>query len=216
MPVDSRISPHFSDEKYKTGSLDDLIDILEDRVKFWLLAPAKALLELPFGDAAVLSLLLGYFEAHAVYRKGEDSTNKSKVFFRAGFIEVFRKSGLDEALLGRVADLLYVSARCGLFHEGMVREGIYIGAGAGELSVTVPRVNGKPDVNGPVESVMIDVAKFYVAVERHFSLYVRSLRNASNIELRDNFKRAVELRWTIQEPGRAIGMSEEEFLKRRV
>lgn len=216
MQVDSRISPHFSDEKYKTGLIDDLIDVLEDRVKFWLLAPAKALLEVPFGDTAVLSLLLGYFEAHAAYRKGEDSRNQSKVLFRTGFIEVFRKSGLDEALLGRVADLLYVSARCGLFHEGMVREGIYVGAGEGELLVTVPRVNGKLDVNGPVESVMIDVAKFYVAVERHFSVYVQSLRNAINIELRDNFKRAVELRWTILEPGRAIGMSEEEFLKRRV
>src|SRR5271155_2210829 len=140
MHVDSRISPHFSDEKYKTGSLEELIDVLEDRVRFWLLAPAKALLDVQFGDVAAISLLLGYFEPYAIYRKGEDSTNKSKAFFRAGFIDVFRKSGRGEAFLARLADLLYVSARCGLFHEGMLREGIYVGAGEGEFTVTLPRI----------------------------------------------------------------------------
>jgi hypothetical protein len=58
MPVDSRISPHFSDEKYKTGSLEDLIDVFEDRVRFWLLTPAKGLLDVQFGNVAALSLLL--------------------------------------------------------------------------------------------------------------------------------------------------------------
>jgi hypothetical protein len=145
VPVDSRISPHFSEEKYKTGSLEGFIDVLEDRIRFWLLAPAKALLGVQFGDVAALSLLLGYFEPYAIYREGEDSTNKSRAFFRVGFIDVFRKSGLEEGFLGRVADLLYVSARCGLFHEGMFRAGIYVGSGEGELTVTVPRVDGKPD-----------------------------------------------------------------------
>jgi hypothetical protein len=157
-----------------------------------------------------------YFEPYAIYRKGEDSTKQSKIFFRVGFIDVFRKSGLKEALLGRVADVLYVNARCGFFHEGMVRDRIYIGSGEGELTVTVPRVDGKPDENGPIESVLIDVAKSHTAVERHFTEYLRSLRDESNTELREKFKKAVDLRWRIHELGRVIGMSEEDFLKRRV
>jgi hypothetical protein len=34
MPLESRISPNFSDDKYKTGSVDDLIDVFEDRLKY--------------------------------------------------------------------------------------------------------------------------------------------------------------------------------------
>ena len=33
MPIESRISPNFSAEKLKTGSLDGLIDVFEDRLK---------------------------------------------------------------------------------------------------------------------------------------------------------------------------------------
>jgi hypothetical protein len=60
------------------------------------------------------------------------------------------------------------------------------------------------------------VAKFHVVVERHFTEYLRSLRDASNTELRENLKKAIDLRWRIHELGRAIGMSEEDFLNRRV
>jgi hypothetical protein len=94
MPIISRISPNFSEEKLKSGLLDDLIDVFEDRLRNWLLAPAKALLNVPFGELAALSLLLGYFEPCAIYRKGEDSKGQSKAFFRAGFVEVFfRRAG---------------------------------------------------------------------------------------------------------------------------
>jgi hypothetical protein len=143
MPIESRISPNFSDEKLKTGSLDDLIDVFEDRLKYWLLEPAKALLGVRFGEVAALSLLFGYFEPCAIYRKGEDSRGQSKTFFRAGFTEVLRKAPISESLLGRIADMLYDEVRCGLFHEGMMREHIFFGNAGGELMVTLPRIDGK-------------------------------------------------------------------------
>jgi hypothetical protein len=214
MPIESRISPNFSDEKLKSGSLDDLIDVFEDRLKNWLLAPAKALLGVRFGEVAALSLLLSYFEACAIYTKGKDSKGQSKEFFRAGFLEVFlRKARLSGSLLGRIADMLYEDARCGLFHEGMLREHIFFGNGPGELTVTLPRVNGKIDETGPIQSVLIDPQKFYIVVERHVTEYLKALRDPSNVEIRDNFKRAIDLRRRITEPGGIIGMSEEEFLK---
>jgi hypothetical protein len=214
MPIESRISPNFSHEKLKTGSLDDLIDVFEDRLRYWLLAPAKALLGVRFGELAALSLLLGYFEPSAIYRKGEDSRGLSKSFFRAGLIEVFiRRAGLSESLLGRIADMLYEEARCGLFHEGMLREHIFFGNAPGELMVTFPRVGGKIDETGPIKSVLIDPQKFYIVVERDVTEYLKSLRDPSNAELRDNFKRAVDVRWPITEAGGIIGMSEEEFLR---
>ena len=80
--------------------------------------------------------------------------------------------------------------------------------------VTLPRIDGTIDETGPIQSVLIDPQKFYIVVERHVTEYLKSLRDSSNAELRDNFKRAVDLRWRITEPGGIIGMSEEEFLKR--
>jgi hypothetical protein len=213
MPIESRISPNFSDEKLKTGSLDDLIDVFEDRLKYWLLAPAKALLGVLFGELAALSLLFGYFEPFAIYRKGQDSRGQSKAFFRAGFVEVLQKAPVSESVLGRIADLLYEEARCGLFHEGMMREHIFFGNAPGELMVTVPRVDGKIDENGRIQSVVIDPRKFFVVVERHVTEYLKSLRDPSNAELRENFKRTIVLRWRINEPDGIIGMTKEEFLK---
>jgi hypothetical protein len=107
MPIVSRISPNFSDEKLRTGSLDDLIDVFEDRLRNWLLAPAKALLDVPFGELAALSLLLGYFEPCAIYRKGENSRGQSKAFFRAGFVEVFVFAEPVSQNLFSVASLTY-------------------------------------------------------------------------------------------------------------
>lgn len=214
MPIESRISPNFSDEKLKTGSLDDLIDVFEDRLKYWLLEPAKALLGVRFGEVAALSLLFGYFEPCAIYRKGEDSRGQSKTFFRAGFTEVLRKAPISESLLGRIADMLYDEVRCGLFHEGMMREHIFFGNAGGEPMVTLPRIDGKIVEDGRIQSVLIDPRKFFVVVERHATQYLKSLRNPDSIELRENFKRAVDLRWRIDEPDGIIGMSEEDFLKR--
>jgi hypothetical protein len=189
MPVDSRISPHFSDEKYKTGSLEDLIDVLDDRVRYWLLAPARALLGVPFGGTAALSLLFGYFEAHAIYRTGRDSTKRSKQFFCDGFVEVFSNSGVSKDVLRRVAELIYVDGRCGIFHEGMARERIYVGKGKRELLVTLPRVGGKMDESGAIESVVIDPEKFWLSIEQHFARYVQLLRDAGNSELRQTLRR---------------------------
>jgi hypothetical protein len=89
------------------------------------------LLGVRFGEVAALSLLFGYFEPCAIYRKGEDSRGQSKTFFRAGFTEVLRKAPISESLLGRIADMLYDEVRCGLFHEGMMREHIFFGNAGG-------------------------------------------------------------------------------------
>ena len=80
--------------------------------------------------------------------------------------------------------------------------------------VTPPRIDGKIVEDGRIQSVLIDPRKFFVVVERHATQYLKSLRNPDSIELRENSKRAVDLRWRIDEPDGIIGMSEEDFLKR--
>src|SRR5436305_3083361 len=115
------ISPHYLQNKLKDPAIEDLIDVLEDRVKFWLLEPAKLLSYHAFGQVAGLALLLSYFEGIWIYVQGRDSRDRSRAFFKDAFIDVFRSGGLTPELLGRVAEVLYEDARCGFFHDGMFR-----------------------------------------------------------------------------------------------
>jgi hypothetical protein len=158
---------------------------------------------------------LGHFEPSAIYRRGEDSRGQSKSFFRAGFNKVLAEGAVVQNPFW-VASLTYFTRRlaAGLFHEGMLREHIFFGNNPeGELMITLPCVEGKIDESGPIKSVLIHPDKFYVVVERDIREYVNSLRDLSNVGLRENFKRAVDLRWKINEPDGIIGMSEEEFLR---
>jgi|SRR5215469_14723060 len=214
---DLRISPRYGYEKYDSGLLGDLIDVFEDRLQNWLFEPAKALLDFRNGDVASLYLLIGYFEPHAIYRKGQDSQGHSKAFFCDGFVEVFCKTGYSEPRIRSVAAALYEDVRCGLFHGGMLRERIFLARAreAGQaLWLTLPRVNGEIDKNGEIESMVIDVPAFSSEIEQHAAAYVKLLRDAKNTALRENFKKAVDLTWGVNETGRSIGMSPEEWDRR--
>jgi hypothetical protein len=67
----------------------------------------------------------------------------------------------------------------GFFTKECWREHIFFGSTAGELMITLPRVEGKIDESGPIKSVLIDPDKFYVVVERDIREYVNSLRDLS-------------------------------------
>jgi len=71
--VRNYISPNFTWEKLENPSFDDLVDVFEDRLRNWLLEPAKSLLQLPHGFVAAISLLLTYFESIQTYISGQDS-----------------------------------------------------------------------------------------------------------------------------------------------
>ncbi len=210
----TQISPNFSHEKLEKASTDDFIDVLEDRVVYWLLTPAKILLEAPHGRIPAVSLLLSYFEAHTIYLKGRDSIKQSMRFFREGFVDVFTSPKHSQALLERIADFLYVQARCGYFHDGIFREKVMFRDDLpGEFVVTVPKRNGRPDEGGSIESVVINPRRFLNALVLHFANYVRRLRDVAQIDARANFRRAVDIKWTPSIPGPIIGMDEEAFAK---
>ncbi len=210
----TQISPNFSHEKLESASTDDFIDILEDRVVYWLLKPAKILLETPHGDIAAVSLLLSYFEAHAIYLVGQDSLGQSKRFFREGFVDVFTSPNHNRAFLQRVADFLYEQARCGFFHDGIFREKVLFRDDLpGEFFVTVPQRNGKPDEGGAIESVVINPRRFLNALVSHFANYISRLRDGAQTDARNNFRRSVEIKWSPATPGPIIGMDEEGFAK---
>lgn len=208
------ISPNYSEEKLNNPCIDDLIDVFEDRIKNWLLEPAKKLIGVPIDRVPAFCLLLTYFEGILIFIKGQDSKDKSAHFFREAFIDVFKSSGLKEAILGRIADVLYKEGRCGFFHDGMFRAKLLFKELKNkDMLVTVPKVNRKPDEEGKIQSIVIDPCKFYAVVERHFNSFINQLRDESNISLRDSFKEACELKWNLSSDGIAIGMDYDEFIK---
>jgi len=176
--------------------LEDKIDVYEDRLKGWFLKPARSLLSEPNSELAVLQLALGYFEGYAIYRKGTDSRARSKEFFRQAFLEVFPHSkrakhlGLDPTPidLSKLVNVLYEDARCGLFHDGMIRHRIVLAPSSAPISVASHKTTRD------ISAIVIDPSKFLNAIEAHFKDYLSKLRDPNNKELRANFKAAWELK----------------------
>lgn len=205
--MDVKISPNFEHAKLDSGSIEDLIDVFEDRVRHWLLEPTKSLLKTQHGDIAALCLILTYFEGITIYLKGKDSQNNSKVFFREGFLEVMKVSGIDDVLLGRVADVIYSDARCGFVHDGCFRSKIFVSPDAShDILITLPKKNGIVDRHGNIQSIIINPNRVLSAVENHFENVLQSLRNKAESEARSNFLTACKIKWTLDEPPVIIGL----------
>lgn len=201
------ISPHFGEEKLESPSIEDLIDVFEDRLWHWLLKPAEALINDDFGQVAGFALLLSYFEGSRIYMLGQDSTRQSKMFFKEAFIDFFRSGGQNELLLGRIADALYEDARCGFFHDGMFRNRVYFGRRCeGPLVISLPKIEGSIDETGVIESILVNPTEFFRYVEGHFMGYVARLRDTSQTELRHRFKEACRLKWDFEGPPRGMAL----------
>ena len=63
------LSPNYRQDQVDLAKLDDRIRVYEDQVRGWFLEPAKALLSVPNSAFALLYILMGYFEHHAIYLK---------------------------------------------------------------------------------------------------------------------------------------------------
>lgn len=195
--MEIRISPNFTSSKI-TGELDDYIDVYSDRIRGWLLAPAKALLGVPHAEIAVLTLCLTYFEGLAIYRSGESSDGKSRAFFQAAIDECFSSppqpaKGHEDTTLAadfneQLGDLLYKGARCGLFHAGFLRKKVLLQHGLPTtLATSVHKASGR------VELVLIEPTRLIADIEAHHEMYMRELRDEANVEARDKFLKAFRL-----------------------
>ena len=203
------ISPNFTQEKLDNPGIDDLIDVLKDRVLNWLFEPAKKLIAEKDGCFGALCLLLTYFEGVWTYLSGTDSKGKSKQYFRNAFLDVFSSSEYPPDLLKRVADIMYEDARCGFFHDGMLRDRIFLTElNQLDMLITLPRKpDGKVDINGQIKSILIDPKYFMATIERHFIDYLLCLRNPKDKIKRENFSKIAKEKWDYEGEGTIIGLN---------
>ena len=204
------ISPNYPQEKFDNPTTDDLIDVFKDRVFNWLFEPAKKLMTEKHGGFAVLCLLLTYFEGIWIYMTGVDSKGNSKKYFTDAFLDVFSSSGHAPHLLNRIATIMYEEGRCGFFHDGMLRGRIFLTVlnNHADFLVTLPRkADGNIDVNGKIESILIDPKHFMATIERHFMNYLLCLRNPAQTVKRENFLKIAKEKWDVEGEGVVIGLN---------
>jgi len=204
-----QISPQFLDSKLQPGcTLEDKIDVFEDRMNGWLLQHANALLDEKYTrrkDAgfAVLTLVTGYFEPIESYHSGRSSDHQSKAFFRRGFLRVFLNlpatlksngfAGADQ-LAVEIAEEVYIHLRCGLFHEGGTKHKLVVRQDTAPLGFMLDMTTGD------VGSIVIDPGRFLAEVQNHLNNYVSQLRNTSETSLRQNFETFFDLRTSSPQP----------------
>lgn len=207
--MDTFISPNYSQDKLDNPTTDDLIDVLKDRVLNWLFEPAKKLLAEKDNWFGVLCLLLTYFEGVWSYMTGVDSKGNSKKYFKDAFVDVFGQSGHPLDLLARVAEVLYEDGRCGFFHDGMLRSCIFVGElKEHDMLITLPRKrDGSIDLNGQIQSILIDPRYFMAAIERHFIDYLLCLRSPQQTLKRENLQRIAKEKWDYEGSGTVIGLN---------
>jgi len=162
------ISPNYTSEKLENPSIEDKIDVFEDRLKGWLFTQIKTLLSEPHDRIASVCLQTIYFESIWSYLTGKNSKGRSKEFFINGFYDVFKITKQDEGLLKKAAQILYEDIRCGFFHDGIFRDRIFLVDRGFALEITVPKKKGILDIHGQIESIMIDPRLFFDAIEKHF------------------------------------------------
>lgn len=154
-------------------NLDDKIKIYEREVKGWFLEPARKLCTPNIShdnSFIVIMICLAYIEGVEQYRCGSGSNGKSARFFKSSMKRIF-------SIADKVSEAIYTNARCGLFHNGMVKSNILYDLNQNEAIL----VHGK--------NINIQPELFLKKIEEDFEQYLRDLRNQNNKNLRDNFNK---------------------------
>lgn len=175
----------------KNITLDVKIDIFKERIEGWKLDIADQLINgikdekgnriaegNPHSGYAVLDIILSYFEMIAKYQAGYIDWKKSRFYFKKGMRMVFRaRDDPDQDLPEALLDMLYESARCGMYHRGLTDTRIYLAGGRPPITF---HSDGKATIN-PHELVLV--------VKRHFNSYIQQLKDTKNLKLRQNFEK---------------------------
>lgn len=153
------------------NDIDDKIIIYERQVKDWFLNRASRFLRGDKNGFIVLMICLAYLEGVQQYILGQDSNGRSSEFFRMAMHRIYPNTYTDDNL-----NDFYSEARCGLFHNGMVRGKIII-------SQNFPDALDFPDP----DNIQVNPRIILKDIKADFSTYLSNLKNIQERQLRNNF-----------------------------
>lgn len=186
----TRISRHYSNNHVNQDGFETRVAIYEDQVRGWFLDQARILEKCSDHGAFVLLLVaLSYVEGHAIFYKGQDSKNNSKLFFRDAFKTILPPISDNPEVVDQAIDELYDQVRNGLFHTGMIRKKVVL---SGEFPSPAQAI--VDPVSKTVQRVEVNPHKALDSIEDHLCRYVMRLRNSNETRLRENFNKAWEMR----------------------
>lgn len=165
-----------NDERLDPRDLDDKIKIYTQEVNGWFLEPASDLiLQTGFRNSfIVLMVCLAYLEGVEQYKMGRTSNNQSRSFFINSFKRLYPDRFSDTQI-----GVLYTKARCGLFHNGMVRGGVI-------FNNTYDEPIEFQD-NG--DTIRINPRLLLEDIKSDFRQYISELSDSANVTTRQNFNR---------------------------
>ncbi len=141
---------------------------------------------------AALQIAFSYFEGHAIFYRGEDSKEQSKLFFKQAFLSIFPEllvyENKNAPLLNDTISAMYEDGRCGFFHAGITRKRFMLGDGE-----AIIRINADPATQTKVLRILLERRKFVDRVCEHFEKYIARLRKPTETRLRKNFGKALRL-----------------------
>jgi len=174
--LDENDRPIILDEKVKrylnATNIDDKIIVYKRQVEEWFLKPSTALLKKSNSGFIVLMTCFSYLEGVEQYRTGRTSRSNSSQFFIKAIERIYPSKYND----GELNDL-YAEARCGLFHNGMVKGKVIINNSFLEPLEFCPSLS----------LIKINPQIFLEDIQNDFKTYIKSLKE--DAEYRTNFNR---------------------------
>ena len=177
------ISPQYTDDDWRklSFSTEDewqkAIDIFKDRVHGRFLEPISRIEEYIYAGFAVLALDCLLIETLQQFRKGvRTSSGQSETFF----VRFLTETSFGSYFTKKMAEMFYKQIRCGILHQAEVEENSRV-----LISKDTPLIKYTDDGKG----LVINRRLFHQQLVQEFEDYVARLREPSNQELREGFRK---------------------------
>jgi hypothetical protein len=185
-------SPRYrAENKPRPWTLEDKVDIFEDRVLGWQLVPAKETAQrVPNSMFVVIGAVFSYIEMYAQFKAGEVSEGKSFTMFMEGMLDLFPNLRGNERA-EPIFRALYKSIRCGMYHNAFVGRHVFL-VDVSDRAIALHDFPPEPGRDGTT-AISMNPAVLTDFLINHFDSYIRRLRNPGNVELRENFQKRFDL-----------------------
>jgi len=181
------ISPQYKTDDWKDLDFSNEEDwqkaivIFEDRIRGRFLKFIDLIKDYEFSGFAVLALDCLLIETLQQFREGEEKTPYSKA--RKYFVRFLTETSFGEFLTEDTAEKFYDQIRCGILHQAEVKENSLVRIGQNE-----PLVKSTEDDKG----VVVNRKLFHEQLVKVFEEYLSYLRDPSNEDERDKFKKKMD------------------------
>ena len=185
----------FNNKELCFTNINDCILILEREVRRWILEPMAILIDddiankskyFPFKNSIfALYGIFSYIEKIQRYKKGKPYTSgdtQSTSILTDGFKELFPKDEYSKKKINKILK----NTRHSLMHTGNIGDHVLIN---NDYKNCVEYKGS----NSNLEKIELNVYKMLETIMDDFDLYIKSLKEESNTELRQNFQSVFNL-----------------------